>query len=81
MLSDKRFADQATRDRLWKEAARLAHRKQAAPTCHCGRRMRMDDFNGMWHCFEEGHGGYQTRSQVEGLFFNELLMGEGYDHE
>ena len=76
-----RFADEATHNRIHAEASRLAHRHSYAPRCDedCGRRMRMDSFNGMWICSRDDHGGYQTQDQVARLIYVELLESEGFD--
>jgi len=67
----RNIATQDQRGELWMRAALLHH---VAPTCDkCGLRMSRDTFNGMFFCRERGHGGYQTRDQVEVLHFKEML--------
>lgn len=77
-MSAPKFADWDTRMRIDNEARRYAHGNRYVPTCKCGRRMNKDDFNGMWHCWERDHGGYQTEDQVAHLIYLELLRNEGY---
>ena len=71
--------EQYTRDRLHGEARRLAHRGSYSPRCDCGKRMYKDSFNGMWVCYEQGHGGYQTTDQVAHLIYAELAKSQGIE--
>jgi len=59
------------------QAGRLARKNKTAPLCHCGKRMLNDQFNGMWACRDEDHGGYQTFRQAEQLLYVELLRNAG----
>jgi ribosomal protein L37AE/L43A len=77
MYDDAKVADRETRNRIHAEAARAAH--TTAPKCsECSRRMYKDTFNGMWVCYSQGHGGYQTQEQVAQLLYVEFLEGEGF---
>lgn len=76
-MREPRYADPQTRKRLHDKAHR-AMSLGAVPYCHCGRGMHKDSFNGMWHCWEEEHGGYQTQDQVTNILYMALLKGEGY---
>lgn len=80
MARTMRFADPETRRRLYSEAERQANANQTQPMCGtCDRVMFKDNFNGMWYCPVDTHGGYQTRSQVASLIYRQLLKNEGYD--
>ena len=65
-----RFATQAERDQCWSEASRMV---RVAPRCHCGLWMNLDNFNGMFYCLEQGHGGYQTQERVVRMHYDEMI--------
>lgn len=63
---------------ILQEANTVAHGNRYAPKClACERRMRKDDFNGMWVCHDSNHGGYQTESQVAALIEKEIYLERG----
>ena len=69
-----RYATEKERERCANDARSQTRRKKTAPKCPtCGRRMYMDNFNGMFICYMPSHGGYQTTDQVENLLYDEMI--------